>query len=60
MLLAESFPGGYKVMTSLPAAFIKQRRKLLQLSQPDLAAKAGGGLRFVRDLELSKATLQLI
>lgn len=46
-------------MTSLLGAFVKQRRKLLQLSQPDLAAKAGVGLRFVRELEQGKATLQM-
>ncbi|RZK41870.1 MAG: transcriptional regulator, partial [Hymenobacter sp.] len=38
-------------MPTLLAAFVKQRRKLLRLSQPDLAAKAGVGLRFVRELE---------
>jgi y4mF family transcriptional regulator len=41
------------------ATFVKQRRKLLHLSQPDLAAKAGVGLRFVRELEQGKPTLQL-
>ncbi|WP_044017999.1 helix-turn-helix transcriptional regulator [Hymenobacter sp. APR13] len=41
------------------AEFVKQRRRLLQLSQPDLAAKAGVGLRFVRELEQGKATLRL-
>jgi y4mF family transcriptional regulator len=41
------------------ATFVKQRRRLLQLSQPDLAAKAGVGLRFVRELEQGKATLRL-
>ncbi|GAB3319292.1 helix-turn-helix transcriptional regulator [Hymenobacter humi] len=46
-------------MVSPLAAFVKQRRKLLQLSQPDLAAKAGVGLRFVRELEQGKATLRL-
>ena len=46
-------------MASPLAAFVKQRRKLLQLSQPDLAAKAGVGLRFVRELERGKTTLQL-
>lgn len=46
-------------MTTLLASFVKQRRKLLQLSQPDLAAKAGVGLRFVRELEQGKATLRL-
>ncbi len=46
-------------MTNSLAAFIKQRRKQLQLSQPDLAAKAGVGLRFVRELEQGKATLRL-
>ena len=46
-------------MTNSLAAFVKQRRKLLRLSQPDLAAKAGVGLRFVRELEQGKATLRL-
>jgi len=46
-------------MTTPLAAFVKQRRKLLLLSQPDLAAKAGVGLRFVRELEQGKATLRL-
>jgi y4mF family transcriptional regulator len=46
-------------MPTLLATFIKQRRKLLNLSQPDLAAKAGVGLRFVRELEQGKPTLQL-
>jgi len=41
------------------ATFVKQRRKLLGLSQPDLAAKAGVGLRFVRELEQGKPTLRL-
>lgn len=38
-------------MITTLAAFVKQRYKLLQLSQPDLAAKAGVGLCFVRELE---------
>lgn len=46
-------------MTTPLAAFVKQRRKLLSLSQPDLAAKAGVGLRFVRELEQGKATLRM-
>lgn len=41
------------------AQFVKQRRKALRLTQPDMAAKAGVGLRFVRELEQGKATLQL-
>ncbi len=41
------------------ATFVKQRRRLLRLSQPDVAAKAGVGLRFVRELEQGKATLRL-
>ena len=46
-------------MSETLAAFVKQRRRLLGLSQPDLAAKAGVGLRFVRELEQGKATLRL-
>ena len=41
------------------AQFVKQRRKMLRLTQPDMAFKAGVGLRFVRELEQGKATLQL-
>ena len=41
------------------ATFVKQRRRLLRLSQPDLAVKAGVGLRFVRELEQGKSTLRL-
>ncbi len=39
--------------------FVKQRRKLLGLTQEELAAKAGVGLRFVRDLEQGKITLRM-
>ena len=46
-------------MVNSIATFVRQRRKLLQLTQPDLAAKAGVGLRFVRELEQGKTTLRL-
>ncbi|WBO86877.1 type II toxin-antitoxin system Y4mF family antitoxin [Hymenobacter yonginensis] len=46
-------------MTTALSALVKQCRKLLQLSQPDLAVKAGVGLRFVRELEQGKGTLRL-
>ena len=39
--------------------FVKQRRKALGLTQPDLANRAGVGLRFVRELEQGKESLQL-
>ena len=39
--------------------FIKEKRKLANLTQPELAAKAGVGLRFIRDLEQGKATLKM-
>lgn len=39
--------------------FIKQKRKSLGLTQEELSAKAGVGLRFVRDLEQGKASLQM-
>ena len=38
--------------------FVKDRRKLAKLTQPELAAKAGVGLRFLRDLERGKTTLK--
>ena len=39
--------------------FVKQRRKSLGLTQEDLSFKAGVGLRFVRDLEQGKQSLQM-
>ncbi len=39
--------------------FVKQRRKLLGLTQQDLAERAGVGLRFIRDLEQGKETLRM-
>jgi y4mF family transcriptional regulator len=38
--------------------FVKEKRSLVRLTQPELAEKAGVGLRFVRDLE-GKETLRL-
>jgi len=38
---------------------LKDRRKKLNLSQQQLAEKAGVGLRFVRDLEQGKTTLRM-
>ena len=41
------------------AAFIKEKRKMFNLTQIDLAEKSGVGLRFVRELEQGKPTLRL-
>ena len=38
---------------------IKLKRKQNKLTQPELAIKAGVGLRFVRDLEQGKTTLRI-
>lgn len=39
--------------------FVKERRRLVHLTQPEMAEKAGVGLRFVRELEQGKETLRL-
>lgn len=39
--------------------FVKEKRKQLKLTQPELAERAGVGLRFVRELEQGKQTVQL-
>lgn len=39
--------------------FVKEKRKLTNLTQPEMAEKAGVGLRFVRELEQGKETLRL-
>lgn len=39
--------------------FLKSKRKQLNLTQLQLAVKAGVGLRFIRDLEQGKTTLRM-
>ncbi len=39
--------------------FLKERRKMLGLTQEELAEKAGVGLRFIRDMEQGKETLRM-
>jgi y4mF family transcriptional regulator len=41
------------------ADFVKEKRKSVRLTQPELAEKAGVGLRFIRELEQGKETLRL-
>ncbi len=41
------------------AAFVKRKRKQANLTQVDLAQRAGVGLRFIRELEGGKKTLRL-
>ena len=41
------------------SGFVKEKRKKIGLTQEELAERAGVGLRFVRDLEQGKRTLQL-
>ena len=40
-------------------SFIKERRKSVNLTQAELAEKAGVGLRFIRELEQGKKSLRL-
>jgi len=41
------------------SAFIKYQRKKLGLTQEELAVKSGVGIRFIREMEQGKETLQL-
>ncbi len=41
------------------AHFVKEKRKSVKLTQPELAEKAGVGLRFLRELEQGKESLRL-
>lgn len=43
----------------LLSKFIKEKRNAARLTQPELAEKAGVGLRFVRELEQGKQTLRI-
>ena len=40
-------------------SFVEVRRSNLRLTQPELAMRAGVGLRFVHELEQGKKTLRL-
>ena len=46
-------------MNNSLSLFVKEMRKRFGLTQVDLAAKAGVGLRFVRELEQGKQTLRI-
>lgn len=46
----------YKMQLS---SFLKQQRKVHKLTQEELAAKAGVGLRLVREMEQGKTTMQM-
>jgi y4mF family transcriptional regulator len=39
--------------------YVKKRRKQSGITQPEMAMKAGVGLRFVRDLEQGKNTMRM-
>jgi y4mF family transcriptional regulator len=52
------YPKGYFNMDPI-VTFIRASRKKNGLSQEDLAFKAGVGLRFLRELERGKPTVQL-
>jgi y4mF family transcriptional regulator len=41
------------------ARIVKEKRKSVNLTQPELAEKAGVGLRFVRELEQGKESLRI-
>jgi hypothetical protein len=43
----------------LVSDFVRQKRKAVKLTQPELAEKAGVGLRFLRELEQGKQTLRM-
>ena len=46
-------------MSNTLSSYVKKKRKQFGLTQVDLAAKSGVGLRFVRELEQGKETLRL-
>ena len=41
------------------SAFLKQQRKKSKLTQEELAAKAGIGLRLIREIEQGKVTMRM-
>ena len=53
------YPIGYKLHYMTISEHIKSRRKEHGLTQVELAERAGVGLRFLRELERGKSTVQL-
>ena len=59
-ILYQPLSGTFSMPVTSPVAdFVRTKRKLLGLSQPELARNAGVGWRFVRELEAGKATLRV-
>lgn len=52
-------PNGYTMHHETLSTFIKEKRRTLNFTQPELAVKAGVGLRFIRELEQGKETLRM-
>ena len=50
--------GGYHTVNKI-AEFIKENRKAAGLTQEEFAARSGLGLRFIRELEQGKETVQM-
>ena len=48
-----------KQVNTILAKYLKEKRRLLKLTQSDVASKSGLGLRFIRDLEQGKTTLRM-
>lgn len=53
------YPKGYKSIIMTLSEHIRSKRKIFGLTQVELAERAGVGLRFVRELERGKTTVQL-
>jgi y4mF family transcriptional regulator len=39
--------------------FVRQKRKLLRITQKEMSEKSGVGIRFIRELERGKETLKM-
>lgn len=52
-------PKGYRMELNSLSEFLKKKRREQNLTQPELAQKAGVGLRFLRELEQGKTTLRM-
>lgn len=53
------YPIGYKLYYMTISEHVKAKRKEFGLTQMELSERAGVGLRFVRELERGKSTVQL-
>lgn len=61
LFILDLYPKRYNMQEQLIALseFVRQKRKLLRITQKEMSEKSGVGIRFIRELERGKETLKM-